>query len=159
MRRIVRAGLVLAFSAAFYLLLIDTASLPELCVLIVVALLSVVAFEISREQGFAEAKVRARWLAHAWRPFARAPRDLAFLCVEAISQLLSPRSARGRFRVVAFKAGESEEDRGRRALAESLGSFAPNTIVLGIDPDRGLLLVHQLRARGGRDELDVLKIG
>lgn len=44
-------------------------------------------------------------------------------------------------------------------MAESLGSFAPNTIVLGIDPERGLILVHQLHPQGGRDELDVLELG
>jgi hypothetical protein len=44
-------------------------------------------------------------------------------------------------------------------MAESLGSFAPNTIVIGIDPDRERILVHQLRASGGRDAIDVLELG
>jgi hypothetical protein len=40
-----------------------------------------------------------------------------------------------------------------------LGSLAPNTIVIGIDDERDLMLVHQLRRDGGRDELDVLELG
>ncbi|MCW3018653.1 MAG: hypothetical protein JWN10_961, partial [Solirubrobacterales bacterium] len=52
---------------------------------------------------------------------------------------------------------DSARDAGRRALAESFGSLAPNTIVIGVDPERDLLLVHQLRGGGGR--VDVLELG
>ena len=52
---------------------------------------------------------------------------------------------RGQFRAVPFKAGTSESDRGRYALTEIVGSLAPNTIVIGVDVDSDLLLVHQLR--------------
>lgn len=48
---------------------------------------------------------------------------------------------------------------GKRALAESLGSFAPNTIVIGVDAERELLLGHQLRRSGGDDSIDVMKLG
>jgi hypothetical protein len=48
---------------------------------------------------------------------------------------------------------------GRRALAETVGSVAPNTIVIGIDDERGLLLVHQLRRHGGPEDLDVTRLG
>jgi hypothetical protein len=48
---------------------------------------------------------------------------------------------------------------GRRALAESFGSFAPNTIIIGVDAERELLLGHQLRRRGGDDAIDVLRLG
>ena len=36
---------------------------------------------------------------------------------------------------------------------------APNTIVIGIDGERDLLLVHQLHRSGGREQLDVLELG
>jgi hypothetical protein len=48
---------------------------------------------------------------------------------------------------------------GRSALAESLGSFAPNTIVIGVDPERELILGHQLRRTGGDEAIDVLGLG
>ena len=48
---------------------------------------------------------------------------------------------------------------GRRALAESLGSFAPNTIIVGVDAERELLLGHQLRPGGGDEAIDVLGLG
>ena len=61
------------------------------------------------------------------------------------------------FRTVPFRCGDDERlETGRRALAESLGSFAPNTIIIGVDADREFLLGHQLRAGGGDEAIDVL---
>ena len=153
-------GLVgFALAGAFYLLLVDTTSLPELYVLAGVGLLGGLAFEASREEGFPEARFSAAWFKRAWRAFARVPLDAGLVCVEAVAQLFSYPRARGSFRAIPFKGGDSQDDRGRFALTDILGSLAPNTIVIGIDPDRNLLLVHQLRPRGGRDDIDMLEIG
>jgi hypothetical protein len=52
---------------------------------------------------------------------------------------------RGRLRALPFRhAGGDPADQGRRAMAEGLGSFAPNTIVLGVDAQRDLIFAHQL---------------
>jgi hypothetical protein len=159
MRRVRIGAFGLLLGGAFYLLLIDTTSLAELYVLAAVALLAAIAFETSREQGFTEAKFHARWLRLVWRPIGRIPIDVVLVCREALAQLLQRRRTRGQFRAVRFAGGESEADHGRRALTELLGSLAPNTIVIGIDPERGLLLVHQLRREGDRDQLDMLRLG
>ena len=162
MRRIAAATSGLALAAGFYLLLIDTVSLSELYVLAGVALLAGLAFELSREQGFAEAQLSPRWLRRAPAVFARIPRQIGLVTIEAARQLRAPQAARGSFRARAF-AGGSDSDggsgEGRRALAELFGSFAPNTVVIGVDRDRELLLVHQLRRDGGREELDPLELG
>lgn len=145
---------------AFYLLLIDTTDLPELYVLAVVVLACGVAFSLAREQGFAEARITPRWLPRSWRLLWRIPSDIAIVCCEALAQLVRPKPARGVFRAAAFDAtGETSSDAGRRALAETLGSFAPNTIVVGVDSERGLLLVHQLRRQGDAQDLDVTRLG
>src|SRR5436190_8196267 len=58
---------------------------------------------------------------------------------------LAGRRRRGRFRTAPFRAGgDGPRDVARRAMTESLGSLGPNTIVIGVDPDRDLLLVHDL---------------
>jgi multisubunit Na+/H+ antiporter MnhE subunit len=150
-------GFVLA--GAFYLLLVDTTSLPELYVLGGVGLLGGVAFEASREEGFPEGRFSALWFRRAWRAFARVPLDMGLVCVEALAQLFTRRRVRGNFRAVPFKGGDDPEARGRFALTDILGSLAPNTIVIGIDPDKELLLVHQLRPRGGREDIDMLDLG
>ena len=156
MRRVAIALAGFAFAAAFYLLLVDTTSLPELVALVVIALLATIAFEASREQGFPEARISASWLAGTWRALARVPSDSLLLTRLAIAQLLHPRGRRGELRAIHFAGGDTESDRGRFALTEIVGSLAPNTIVIGVDPESERLLVHQLERKGGDDELDVL---
>ena len=116
--------------------------------LVAVALIATVAFEAAREHGFPEARFSLRWLRRSWRAVVRVPLDTGLLCREALAQLTQPKRTRGQFRAVPFKAGTSERDRGRYALTEIVGSLAPNTIVIGVDADSDLLLVHQLRRNG-----------
>jgi multisubunit Na+/H+ antiporter MnhE subunit len=151
-------GVLLA--GAFYMVLIDTVDLPELYAAIGGVLLAGAAYEAARRQGVAEARVSLRWLSRAWRVIASIPRQIAWVSWQALAQLVARREARGTLRAVPFRAGgEGSSDAGRRALAEGLGSLAPNTIVIGIDGDSDLLLVHQLHRSGGREELDVLELG
>lgn len=150
----------LLIGGGFYLLLIDTASLPELYALAGVAVACALAFGLAREQGFAAGRVVPWWLIRGWRVIVRIPPDIAILCREAIVQLVAPRQRRGEFRAGAFGAvKQTPEDTGRRAVSEWLGSLSPNTIVVGVDPDRSLLLVHQLHRQGDIDQIDPLGLG
>ena len=146
-------------AGGFYLLLIDTASLPELYALAGVALLAALGFEVSRQEHMSEASIAPRWLARAWRPLAGVPRQVALVTLEAFRQLLRPRAVRGEFRAVPFRGGQADRDEGRRALTEAWGSVAPNMIVIGVDEETELMLVHQLRPEGPRERLDVLDLG
>ncbi|HEX3689353.1 MAG TPA: hypothetical protein VHV28_06630 [Solirubrobacteraceae bacterium] len=160
MRSLAGCALGAVLAAAFYMLLIDTVDLPELYAAIGGVLLSGVAYEAARRQGVAEARVSPRWVARGWRVIASIPRQIFLVSWEALAQLIDPREARGTLRAVPFRAGgDGSSDVGRRALTEGLGSMAPNTIVIGIDTESDLLLVHQLHRRGGREELDVLELG
>lgn len=155
--RLAWGGLI---GAGLYLLLIDTTDLPELYVLAGVALACAVGFELSREQDFIEARVAPWWLLSIWRVLVKIPLDILLLCWEALAQLARPRAERGTFRAVPFGAvKESPEEAGRRAVTEWLGSMAPNTIVVGIDPERRLLLVHQLHRQGPPEQVDPLRLG
>jgi hypothetical protein len=149
-----------AMSAAFYLLLIDTTEPPELYAGAGAAVLGAVAFAAGRQQGFAEASPGSGWLRQSWRVLVRIPADVWWVSLTALEQLVHPRPSRGLMRAVPFHHGEGESARevGRRALAEGLGSLAPNTIVIGIDPERDLILAHQLRRSGGADSIDVLRL-
>jgi hypothetical protein len=160
-RRLRALALGAVLAGGLYMLLIDTTSLPELYVGAGIVLLAALGFEASREQGRAEASLAPGWLPRAWRAIARIPPDVARLTSEACLQLLSPSARRGTLRAVPFRHGDphSSRDSGRRALAEAAGSLAPNTIVIGIDPDRDLLLVHQLRRNGDAASVDVTRLG
>ena len=153
------AGFVLA--GALYLLLIDITSLPELIVGAVAAALAATGFELARERQTAGGvRARVRWLATLHRPLKTVPGDVAMLSLLALRQLVRPQPVNGRFRAVPFRCGNEEElETGRRAMAESFGSFSPNTIIVGVDSQRELILGRQLCPRGGREAIDVLGLG
>ncbi len=160
MRRIGTTFVALVFAAGFYLLLIDTVDLPELYAGCGVAVLAAVMFDVARRPGLAEAAFASRGLHGVWRVVKRLPTQIAVVCWEALEQAYTRQARRGVFRAIPFDAGgEDPHDVGRRALAEARGSLTPNTIVIGIDPERKLLLVHQLHRQGGREELDVMRLG
>jgi hypothetical protein len=160
-RRIVGFTSAFAFSGAFYLLLIDTTDLPELYVGCSAAVLAALAFEVARKEGIAGGSVSPRWLLRLWAVVGRVPADLLRLSWTALLQVASPRSSRGVLRAIPFGPGGGTPARetGRRALAEALGSLAPNTIVIGVDTDRNLILAHQLRRSGRAATIDPAELG
>ena len=145
-------------AAAFYLVLIDTDSPPELYALAAIALLAVAAYLAYREPSESGLGLgRGRWVLRAGRPVLAIPGQLLLLTRVAIAQMVSPRARRGEFRTVSFSADATQT--GREALAEMFGSIAPNTIVIGVDREGQQLVAHQLQRRGDRDEIDVLGLG
>ncbi|MBV9802289.1 MAG: hypothetical protein JO130_03830 [Solirubrobacterales bacterium] len=152
------AGLL---AGGIYLLLIDTTSLPELIVAVGAAVIAGSGFELAREQKTAGGiRARLRWLSTVHRPLLKAPSDIVTVSLLALRQLIRPRQVNGTFRAVPFRCGpDSDIETGRMALAESLGSFAPNTIIVGVDVERELILGHQLRPGGGDEAIDILGLG
>jgi hypothetical protein len=148
-------------AAALYLLLIDTTSLPELIVLAGAAAIAATGFELAREQQTAGGlSARLRWFATLYRPVVKTPSDIAVVAGLAVRQLVKPRHVNGTFRAVPFNCGPDHDiEIGRRALAEAFGSFAPNTIIVGVDVERELILGHQLHPSGGAEAIDVLGLG
>lgn len=159
-RRAVAWSVGWAFSAALYLLLIDITDLPELIVGAGAAVLAATGLELAREQGLVGERIHLRWLLRAQKPLLKVAADIALVSVAAFRALLRRDLQQGRFRAVRFgSGGDQQHDSGRRALAEALGSFAPNTVVVGIDQERGLILAHQLWQRGGREAVDPMELG
>jgi hypothetical protein len=160
-RRIAAWSASWLLAGALYLLLIDTTSLPELIVGAGAATIAATGFELAREQHTVGGlTMRARWLATLHRPLLTVPSDIATVSLLALRQLIKPKAVNGAFRAVPFRCGpEHDSETGRRALAESLGSFAPNTIIVGVDVERELILGHQLRPGGGAEAIDVLGLG
>jgi hypothetical protein len=148
-------------AGALYLVLIDTTSLPELFVLAGAAVIAATGFELAREQQTAGGlTARLRWLVRLYKPLLKAPSDIAIVSLVALRQLVKPKPVNGTFRAVRFRCGpEHDVETGRRALAESFGSFAPNTIIVGVDVDEELILGHQLHRTGGREAIDLLQLG
>ncbi len=148
-----------ALSAVLWMLLVDTVMTPELLAGAGVATIAAVGAELAREQRLARVSVSPRWLTQAWRPVAKVPRDVALVTVAAFRQLVRPLPERGRVQVISVPGGgDAPSARGRRAVAEALGSLAPNTIVVGVDPERDVLVAHQLEPTDAPDDLDPLRL-
>jgi hypothetical protein len=136
--------LTAALLFAFWLLLVDTREEAQIYAGIGVALLGAAGSELVRGQRIAQVRPRPRMLARSWRPLAKVPRDLLLLA-RAVAPALRGSPPQGRLRALPFEpGGEDPVDNARRAAAELGGSFAPNTVVIGVDGRRKAILVHQL---------------
>ncbi len=134
-----------AASAGVYLVLVDSVSLPELVTGAVIAIIGASGATLLRSQRRAVMRPEPAWLVRLWRPVVRYPVDLVTLT----RALARRRPVKGRLYALAFAPGP-DDARGaaRRVLGPTAGSFAPNTFVVGFDPARGVLLVHQLVPSG-----------
>jgi multisubunit Na+/H+ antiporter MnhE subunit len=151
----------LAFVFAYVVWLIhdDSAKLPELLAGVVVAGSAATGTELVRRQRVAGIAIAPRFLRRAPRLIPSAIRDCAALTRLAFAQLLRPAAVRGRTVAIPFRRGGDEPpENGRRALAQALGSFAPSTVVIGIDPEGDRLIAHQLAASGEARDLDPLEL-
>jgi hypothetical protein len=69
------------------------------------------------------------------------------------------RPVEGAFRQLRFPVGGDDPHAvTRRVLAKGLGSFAPNTYVVGFDEESEVLMVHQLVRAGDVSHLDPLEL-
>ena len=156
-RRLRNVGLGALLAGGFYVLLIDTSSLPELYVIPAVLLVAGAGFGLATRLGHTGYRLPVRELLAGWRAVAHVPRDMALVVWELADQLAHPRSARGSLRSVRIPdPGDDESTTIRAAISESLGSLAPNTIVIGYDRRTRRLLVHQLHHQGSDAALDPL---
>lgn len=142
-----RSGAALAWaswwsvSAAIYLVLVDTVVLPELVTGAVIATIAASLATLVRAQRRVVIRPRVGWLVGLWRPLARYPRDMWTLT----RALARRHPVEGKLYALPFRPGSDDaHSAARRVLGPSAGSFAPNTFVVGLDPESGVLLVHQL---------------
>ncbi|HET9184655.1 MAG TPA: hypothetical protein VFN82_00815 [Solirubrobacterales bacterium] len=143
---------VAAASFGLWMLLADSREAPQVVAGLLVAAVAATGSELVRRQQLARLRLRGGWLLRSWRPPANVPRDLWRLTVALARPARPGAPAGGRFRAIRFQAGDDPEGRGREALAELAGSFSPNTYVVGLDRERGVLLVHQLVPEEDEDQ-------
>jgi multisubunit Na+/H+ antiporter MnhE subunit len=130
---------VWALLAPLWLLLVDMTEWPELITGAVCVAIAATGSELVRAHDVAGARPVWGGLARAWKPVLRAPMDVVRVALAIAGR------RRGGFYALPFRpGGDDPHDVGRRAMAEALGSFAPNTIVVGVDQEREHLLAHQL---------------
>jgi hypothetical protein len=129
--------------AALFVALEDSRRLEVLVVAAVVGAFGATAAVVVRARRDVVLRPRLRWILAALRGLLRWPGDLVVLTRALVSR------TEGCIVEEPFSAtGDDPHDAARRALAVAGGSLAPNSIVVGIDAERGVLVRHDLVRRG-----------
>ena len=122
-----------------WLLLVGNVAGTERIASLFAAAIGATAAEVVRSLGLLRFTVEWRWLRLTPRQLARVVPEFFLV----LSTLVRPR--RGTFQVLEFPTGgERAVDHGRRAWAGLAASFAPNRLVVDLDPESGSVLVHDL---------------
>jgi multisubunit Na+/H+ antiporter MnhE subunit len=146
-----RAGAVRAFviwwvlCAALWLALIDRVRLDEFLTGVVAATIGAVAAVLVRQERHIVVRPRARWFPSAWRQPIAFFTDVWPLTRALVTRGVLRRKETGTVHEFGFAAtGDDPRDAAFRVFTTGVGSFGPNTIVLDIDDDEGMLRAHQL---------------
>jgi multisubunit Na+/H+ antiporter MnhE subunit len=145
-RPIIRAGFWLAYaivSFCLYLLFVNTTHKHELWVGAISAIITATLTEIVRAQPFASFRPRLSWVLQAWREPWYIVEGCASIFWALLKHLFRPEPSV--LREVVFDAGGSDPaSAARRALAITYTTTPPNFVVLSIDLDKHVMLVHQV---------------
>jgi multisubunit Na+/H+ antiporter MnhE subunit len=126
--------------AALYLLIDDSVLVPELAVGALAAAVGATGATLVHRERRVLLRGDVRWLRALWRPLVGLVTDLW-----PLARALPRRGGSGGLVEIPFDAtSDGPKDTARRALTEALGTLAPNTIVVRIDTDRGVVVAHQL---------------
>lgn len=99
--------------------------------------------------GVARFRPKLTWIARIWRVPWYVLADSGTIATALISRHFFRRRSRSRMVAVPFDPGGSTgRGEARRALAITLTTMGPNSIVLDIDRDERLMLVHQVSPAG-----------
>ena len=133
--------------AALWLALIDRTRLDELMTGIVAATIGATAAVLVRQERQIVLRPRARWFPPAWRQLLAFFTDVWPLARALVTRGILRRKETGAIHEHDFAATrDTPRDAAFRVLTAGLGSLAPNTIVVDIDDERGVLRAHQLVA-------------
>jgi multisubunit Na+/H+ antiporter MnhE subunit len=134
-----------ALLSAFYVVLTDSRRLEELVAAALVGALGATAAALVRREREVVLRPRLADVAAELRHVLRWPRDFALLAVALV------RRPSGQVVETPFEpTGDQARDAGRHALAVAGRSLTPNTIVIAVDEERGVVKAHELVAREER---------
>jgi multisubunit Na+/H+ antiporter MnhE subunit len=136
-------------------------AVPELITGAVAAAAGATLATAVRAQRLISFRPRLRWALGLWRLPLQFALDTGLLVAVLGRRLVMRQPVSGSFRAIPFRAvGENPEANARRAIAMTVGSFAPNTYVIDIDQDYELILVHQLVPKSADSKsIDPLELG
>jgi multisubunit Na+/H+ antiporter MnhE subunit len=135
---------------SFWVMLDDSTQFDELLAGAGAAALAALVAEVATYQAGARLKIRAEWLVPALRLPGQVAGDVITVFGVLWRKLARGEQPHSAFALIPVRYGDDTiEGVTRRVLMIGGRSLAPNTFVLGVDRDRGVMVVHQLEAKPG----------
>jgi multisubunit Na+/H+ antiporter MnhE subunit len=123
----------------------DSIALDELLAGAGAAALAAFLAELVTHQAGIRFRMRVEWLVPALGLPGQVVRDTVIVFAALWRRLVRGEQPPSGFREIPARfGGASDEDVTRRVLLIGGRSVAPNTFVLGIDPERNVMVIHQL---------------
>ena len=138
---------VVATSVLFviWMLYVDKTEWAELALGAGAAVAAATASEAVRAEEHPRFLPHIRWMLHFWRVPYDILRDCAMVTWKLLALSVRFRRPHGKFLAIPFHAGgDNHRDAARRTLAIEFSTMSPNSIIIGIDRRRNVLLFHQL---------------
>jgi multisubunit Na+/H+ antiporter MnhE subunit len=138
-----------ALLAVLWLALVDTVVVPELVTGAAAAAIGATGAVIVRGQRRLLLRPRVGWVRFAGGPLRRTVTDLVPLARALWRRGVRRRDEHGALAEVPYAAvADDPRAAAHRVFTQSVGSLAPNTLVVDIDRENGTMLVHQLVPSG-----------
>jgi multisubunit Na+/H+ antiporter MnhE subunit len=136
---------------SFWVVLDDSIASDELLAGAGAAALGAFLAELALFQASTRFRMRIEWLVPALRLPGQVARDTAVVFAALWRKLARGQDPPSGFRELPVRRGsDSAEGVTRRVLLIGGRSLAPNAFVLGIDSDRGVMVIHELVMSEGR---------
>ena len=135
--------------ALLWLLLVGKLEWSEIWIGMAASALAAGAATSVNGKNFARFYPEARWIFAAWRIPGYLLSGAALISAVLFEFLFLGKQTASHIQAVPFqRGGDDERSSTRRALAIILTTMPPNFLVIGIDQQQNLILVHQIRATG-----------
>jgi multisubunit Na+/H+ antiporter MnhE subunit len=132
---------------SFWVMLDDSVATDELLAGAGAAALAALLAELVTYQAASRFRMRVEWLLPALRLPGEVARDMVIVYAALWRRLAGGQQPDSAFAELPTRFGDdTPEGVSRRTLLIGGRSLAPNTFVLGIDPERDVMVVHQLVA-------------
>ena len=130
---------------SFWVILDNSIASDELMAGAAAAALGAFLAEVASYQAATRFRMRIEWLVPAVRLPGQVARDTVIVVAALWRRLARGEEPASGFRELPVRSGDNTaEGKTRRALYVGGQSVAPNTVAVGIDQDRDVMIVHQL---------------
>jgi multisubunit Na+/H+ antiporter MnhE subunit len=135
---------------SFWVILDDSVASDELVAGAGAAALGALLAELAFRQAGTRFRIRIEWVVPALSLPAQVVEDTAIVFAALWRRLARGEEPASGFRAVPARFGsDTAEGQTRRVLLIGGRSVAPNSITAGIDPDRDVMIIHQLVVNEG----------